>query len=96
MAKQYVTHVKLQTAMHLPKVGEMGNTLPSVTKTVEGLSMYLTAEGLYVQGSRQGKSFKSVIPYGNIVIMELGAKEEDAPAKEATPVKAEKNGNKKD
>lgn len=94
MAKQYVSHVKLQTAMHLPNVGEMGSSLPSVTKTVDNLTMFLTPEGLYVAGSRvlsgRRNDFKAVIPYGNIVIMQLSEVEETA------PTKAEKNGNKKD
>lgn len=77
MAKaKTVTRAHFHQSVFVTDLGNLGSSLPSNGRTIDGLKMSTSDEGLVVEGSWRGKKAKAVIPYANIVIMELDPKDE--------------------
>jgi hypothetical protein len=68
-----VSHARFQTNLFLPGLGEIGNVLPSYTKTFSGLDMTTSPDGLVIKFNVPStKAQKEVlVPFANIVFMEL-------------------------
>lgn len=67
---QKVKHAIFQTDLFVKGVGTLGRTLPSGTKTLV-LSMFTQPEGLRLEFTQGGSVIKALVPYANVVIMEL-------------------------
>lgn len=74
-----VTHARFHQSVFIPVVGEMGNTLPSKTKTLKTLEMNEGPNGIEVLAN----STKVVIPFANVVIYSYV--DEDAPTLKVVP-----------
>lgn len=85
MSSRNVSYARFQTNMFLPGIGQVGDCLPSTTRTHEmvGLRMVETQYGLEV--TLKGRTL--VIPWPNVTGYELKAP--DGPKTEAKPAQAE-------
>ena len=67
-----ISYVRLQTPVHFPGAGELGNILPPAVKVLPGLSMYSHgADGVIVKFLWQGKPFEVWIPSANVALAVL-------------------------
>ncbi len=80
-----VTYARLQTEAYVTGAGSLGNVFPSQNKTLESLSMSTQVEGLNISFIYRGLKKELLIPYANVIIMELAPVEE---SKKPTAVKA--------
>lgn len=70
MAKA-VKRAQFHQSVFIEGIGNLGSQLPAVGKTIADLKMSTSEEGLVVEGKGQGGFRKAIIPYANVVIMEL-------------------------
>ena len=56
---------------HLPEIGDFGKHLPSKTKTMENLSMEISALGLHVRFSYKGIKHEMLFPSAAVALMTL-------------------------
>lgn len=69
MKKSVVTYAKFHQGIFIPHLGELGVTLPSSSKTIPDLAMHTEEEGMVIRA----RGISLLVPYGNIVLMALGA-----------------------
>lgn len=77
-----VIYAKLQTEAYIPGAGALGTTFPPNTKTLENLTMTADDTTLAVSFTYRGLKKKLLIPFGNVILMEV------APGTESTSIKA--------
>lgn len=82
-----VLYARFYESVYVPQIGEVGNTLPSPTKTLDNLHMTVTPIGLSVEGSHKGLRSEFLIPLASIKIMTLAPEEKPAIAAKASAVK---------
>lgn len=66
-----ITYARLHQNGYAPGVGELGNTFPPQSKTLEGLSMEVAVEGLYMTFLYKGIRQELLVPLANIIMMTL-------------------------
>lgn len=62
-----VKFAKFHAGLFLPGLGNIGDTLPSASKTLQNLSMTLVQEGLLISS----KGVDIIVPSANVVLMQL-------------------------
>jgi hypothetical protein len=77
MPSKKVTCAKFHQSLWTPSTGELGNTLPAKGKTIDKLDMQATDAGLIVSGLYNKRLFSALVPYGNIVVLELSIETEN-------------------
>lgn len=73
-----VIYTKFHQDLFVPGLGGVGFTLPSTAKSFD-LNMFTSEHGLMLELSFRGLKFDVVVPYANVVLMQL-APEEVKPA----------------
>jgi hypothetical protein len=73
-----VTYARLQTSAYVPGAGELGNVIPSPNKTLESLEMAATDAGLEIKFTYKGLKKDILVPYANVVLVELAPAAEKA------------------
>jgi hypothetical protein len=66
-----VTYARLQTNAYIVGAGELGTVFPVPNKTLDGLTMNTSKEGLSIKFAYRGIRKELLIPYGNVILMEL-------------------------
>lgn len=66
-----VKYARLQTNAYVVGAGELGTVFPLPNKTLDNLSMTTQDSGLNISFTYRGLQKELLIPYGNVVIMEL-------------------------
>ena len=71
MVNRTVTYARLQTEAYVVGAGGLGTVFPPMGKTFESLNMQTTDLGLNISFLYKGLRKELLIPYGNVVLMEL-------------------------
>lgn len=67
-----VTYVKFHQGLFTPIMGTLGDTLPSQSKTISGLKMYVKGEYLSIRcKNKSGIESEALVPVTNIAVMEV-------------------------
>lgn len=66
-----VRYARFQTSLFMPGINELGSVLPPINKQIQDLSMATTSIGLLVSLTLNGQPKAFIVPYGNIIGMEL-------------------------
>jgi len=66
-----VTYARLQTNAYVVGAGELGTVFPIPNKTLENLSMSAQDGALSISFRYRGLAKELLIPYGNVVLMEV-------------------------
>ena len=70
MAK-VVTSVQFHQSIFTKGLGNLGTTLPSPSKNIADLHMEVVEEGVLVQGVGKYGPSSAIVPFANVVIMEI-------------------------
>lgn len=70
-----VTFARLHQNIHLPGAGELGNTLPPSSKTLNNLVMTFVDAGLVVKFSYNRINSELLIPAANVAVASLAPEE---------------------
>ncbi len=76
MLNRVVTYVKCHATLFIPGAGNLDSTLPPKSRTVP-CEMKTTEAGVYTKIG----ATEFVVPYANIIVLQLGPEESKAPAK---------------
>lgn len=71
MDNRTVTYARLQTEAYVVGAGGLGTVFPPLGKTFDNISMKTTDLGLSISFLYKGLKKELLIPYGNVVLMEL-------------------------
>lgn len=74
-----VIYAKLQTEAHVPSAGGLGTVFPPQSKTLEHLSMTALESVLSISFTYRGVKKELLVPYGNVVLMEVAPSDSDRP-----------------
>ena len=66
-----VTYARLQTEAYIPGTGGLGTVFPPPGKTLENLVMTALDSAMYISFNYKGIARELLVPYGNVVLMEL-------------------------
>lgn len=75
-----VLYALFHQSIFIPRIGHLGNSLPSVNKTLPDLKMFHTPEGVRLE--IKGRTF--VLPWPNVVTAEIGPETAETLAKSPT------------
>ena len=70
-----VHYARLQTGAYVVGAGELGTVLPPNTKTLSELTMHTSESALHVNFIYRGIKKELMIPFGNVILMELSPEE---------------------
>ena len=75
MVNRKVTYARLQTEAYVVGAGGLGTVFPPLGKTFDKLTMNTSDLGLSIKFLYKGLQKDLLIPYGNVVLMELEPEE---------------------
>lgn len=75
MGNRTVTYARLQTEAYVVGAGGLGTVFPPLGKTFDKLTMNTTDLGLNIRFLYKGLQKDLLIPYGNVVLLELAPEE---------------------
>lgn len=75
-----VTFVRFHQGLHLPSVGNVGDSLPGNSKTYSKLDMWAYSAGLQIDIAYAGRSTCILVPWANVIVAELGPEQPKEPA----------------
>lgn len=78
-----VLYARFHQTIYSPGAGDLGNVFPPQSKTLEGLSMRSTDQGLLAAFAYKGIKNEILIPFPNIVILSLAPEEKPEPVLKA-------------
>lgn len=79
-----VLYARTHASVYLPGVGELGNTFPSQSKTLDNLHMSVSEIGLSISFTYKGINKEGLIPSANVMAMELAPEEKPLKAIKAS------------